>query len=142
MKHEEFKMCKAFWRDVQLTYPGLAEHMTHFPAGEKRTQRDGAKLKIMGTRPGCPDYYCDMPMLGYHGLRIEAKIPGGRVTPDQKAVITRLREQGYAVAVCYGLDSMLACAGAYAMGVPHPDDMPEFHTITEAEQRKWTGETG
>jgi hypothetical protein len=60
------------------------------------------KAKRCGLKRGYPDILLDVPRGPYHGLRIEMKITGGRLLPDQKCIIDALREQGYCVAVCFG----------------------------------------
>ena len=67
-----------------LIHIAVAEHLrhrgnslwawTHFPAGELRNDRTGAKLKAMGLQAGWPDLIFIAPDGRFHGL--ELKRPG------------------------------------------------------------------
>jgi hypothetical protein len=54
---------------------------THFPAGELRNDRTGAKLKAMGLQAGWPDLIFISPDGRFHGL--ELKRPGKGLSADQ-----------------------------------------------------------
>lgn len=69
--------------------------MRHYPAGERRDQRTGAKLKAMATMAGC----ADLEFIWRDGdgilriLFIELKLPGRKLSPTQEAFrdqVTRL----------------------------------------------------
>lgn len=68
-------------RYLDLAYPGLL--WSHFPAGERRDAKTGAKLKAMGLKAGWPDFVFVMP----NGIAafLELKATSGRFTPAQKA---------------------------------------------------------
>jgi hypothetical protein len=112
----------------QLTF-ATAEYLdlkgwlyTHFPAGEYRPKRTGAKLKRMGLKRGVPDFliferwvdcnaddeecdgcrpliHCAMRNSG-NGVALELKSPTGRLTKEQKIWIGQMRQHGWAVHVC------------------------------------------
>ena len=83
---------------------------THFPAGEYRPKRTGAKLKRMGLQRGVPDYLIfeswfgqrpeDLGQHGGRGVALELKSPKGRLTKEQKQWIGHLRHRGWACFVC------------------------------------------
>jgi hypothetical protein len=54
---------------------------THFPAGEIRDRRTGAKLKAMGLQPGWPDIIAIDPEGKVHFLELKRK--GGRLSEEQ-----------------------------------------------------------
>jgi hypothetical protein len=82
-------------------FPEL-DWLYHVPNGEQRSAMTGAKLKLMGVRPGYPDIGLDVARKGGHGLRIELKKHGGKVSSLQQGWICFLKEQGYAVHVAFG----------------------------------------
>lgn len=87
----------AAWLELALRDTGVA--WTHFPAGEKRHPKVGAKLKKMGLFPGWPDYQFLIPIR--NGCQITARFVGieikkqdGRQTGIQKEVETEITEAG------------------------------------------------
>lgn len=95
----------------------------HIPNGGHRHPAVGAKLKAQGTKAGVPDLFLAVPrqvredgeLVWKHGLFIELKRAGneGRLSPSQGDWIARLREQGYAVAVCHGCEEAIAAILEY-----------------------------
>lgn len=57
------------------------------------------KFKREGLKPGVPDYFFAVPSGKYHGLYIEFKKPGGKVSEEQKDWMGRLDRAGYYVTV-------------------------------------------
>jgi hypothetical protein len=88
--------------------------LVSIPNGGKRDVAAGMKLKSEGLKAGFPDLFLYVARHGYHGLAIEMKRPEikrlykelnqrkGRVRQEQSDWLSRLSEQGYAVAVCFG----------------------------------------
>lgn len=79
-------------------YPELL-WLHHVPNGGKRDSREAMMLKSSGVTPGILDLSLDVARGGYHGLRIELKVPGGKCKPpskEQKEYMAFLTEQGYA----------------------------------------------
>lgn len=85
------------------------------PNGGHRHIAVARKLKAEGVKAGIPDialfvprtgdcpetgYPCVDPCGTFHGLFIELKAPGGKVSPAQTGWITALRKQGYRVEIC------------------------------------------
>ncbi|MFZ5586118.1 MAG: VRR-NUC domain-containing protein [Thermodesulfobacteriota bacterium] len=84
-----------------LKWPELA--LLHaIPNGGDRHMLVAAKLQGEGVRRGVPDLCLPVARGGYHGLYIEMKADKGRPSEHQRWWISRLREQGYRVAVCWG----------------------------------------
>jgi hypothetical protein len=71
------------------------------PNGGHRHVSVARKLKAEGVRPGIPDLTLAVARHGFHGLFIEMKARGGRVSPDQVAMADLLRRQGYNVIVAW-----------------------------------------
>lgn len=85
----------------------------HSPNGGKRNGREAAKFKRMGVVPGVCDLLIDEPRNDYHGLRIELKVKGGRLTDYQRKFLTDSQARGYYVAVCWSLDGFIECVNQY-----------------------------
>ncbi len=75
------------------------------PNGGKRSPRVGAELRREGVRPGVPDLFLPVPLNKYHGLFIELKTEKGVLSKQQEIWKDSLREQGYKVEICRGLES-------------------------------------
>ncbi len=98
-----------------LRYQGLRvwDHAYAVPNGSflagtpARRAIQGRALRLQGVKAGYPDVGIDIAVAPYHGLRIEFKRSDGSNKPkpgdDQSLWHARLREQGYFVAVCFGL---------------------------------------
>src|SRR5262245_37037272 len=87
--------------------PGVL--MRHYPAGERRDERTGAKLKAMATMAGCADLeFIWRDIAGeLHILFIELKLPKRKLSPTQEAFRDRVTRLG---PYCVGttLDEALA----------------------------------
>jgi hypothetical protein len=93
------------WAALQAgRYPELAL-LFHVPNGEKRAKSTAARLQAQGVKAGVPDLMLPVSRHGYHGLWIEMKATGGRLSPAQRTWIDALRLQGYRVSVCYGWEA-------------------------------------
>lgn len=86
---------------IRATLPD-ANMLYHVPNGGKRDRREAAKLKQQGVRAGVPDLCLPVARSGYHGLYIEMKVEKNKPTALQLEWLAALKQQGYAVAVCYG----------------------------------------
>lgn len=90
------------WFD--LIHPELALRLHHSPNGGRRTAREGARFKAMGTRAGFPDLQLCVARGPYHGLFIEMKSPTGTQQPSQKLFQEVLTAEGYCYKVCRSFD--------------------------------------
>lgn len=86
------KECMKWLRD---TYPGVVATATVGGAHLSSGPRGAAKLRAAGYLNGIPDVLIFRAVGNEHGLFIELKRPQGRVRPEQEAVITDLRREGY-----------------------------------------------
>lgn len=76
----------------------------HYPAGEKRDVRTGAKLKAMGALAGVPDLIFIMPdkQIAF----IELKRADGDLSQDQIKFRDRVRALGCAYVVCRSVEDV------------------------------------
>lgn len=83
---------------------GIDRRLVHVPnSGHGDNLGQAAMLKATGLRKGYPDLILDKARGPFHGLRIEMKtVKGGIVSPEQKAWIKVLEEEGYCCRVCHG----------------------------------------
>jgi len=101
------------WAKLQEgKYPEL-QLLHAIPNGGKRNVVTATILKKEGVKSGVPDLFLPVARTNYvsyeysevyHGLYIEMKAPKGVVSQNQLWWISKLREQGYKVAVCYGFE--------------------------------------
>lgn len=72
----------------------------------KNETTEGAKQVAIdragGVKKGVPDLFLPVGRSGYHGLYIEMKRTGGRMSDEQGWWIVQLQKQGYCCHVCYG----------------------------------------
>lgn len=88
------------WRDRFAShYPPLAR-LFHIPNGGKRDQATAARLKAEGVTAGVPDLCLPVARQGYHGLYIEMKAAGGRVSSEQRQWLAAAAADGYMAVVC------------------------------------------
>jgi hypothetical protein len=73
----------------------------HVPNGGYRDWQTAKRLLAEGVKSGILDLWLPVARHGYHGLVIEMKTTGGRVSPAQQQWIDALRVQGYRVVVCW-----------------------------------------
>ena len=95
------------WIDLVVLRGGLrpGEYFYHVPNGLARTKVQGGIFKAQGLRKGWPDYGLDLPVGGYHGLRIELKAPNsGAPSAGQLDILRRLELVGFKCNVCWGFD--------------------------------------
>lgn len=83
----------------------------HPPNGGYRTKAEAGIFKAMGTSSGLPDLLIfDAPPsdIGRRGAAIELKRQrGGRVSEAQSEWLDRLKQRGWATAVCKGADEAI-----------------------------------
>lgn len=95
------------WRDAQLkNYPGI-ELLYAIPNGGKRNKAVAVNLRAEGVQSGVCDLSAPCPRRGYHGLFVEMKAVGGRVSKLQQAFIDAVTAEGYLARVCYGADEAI-----------------------------------
>ena len=102
MKHIESQEQQALFQWAELNkkkYPEL-ELLYHCPNGGRRNVIEAARLKREGVKAGVPDVFLPVARNGHHGLYLEMKSKGGRITDNQCYWIQSLMKQGYMVWIC------------------------------------------
>jgi hypothetical protein len=84
---------------------------THFPAGERRDVRTGARLKRMGLQKGWPDVVLISPAGLFHAL--ELKREGEPLTDEQQEFQLWCCRFGVPHSVAYSFDEALAVLSAW-----------------------------
>lgn len=105
-EHEE-QAALIEWAEQMVTlgrYPVLA-YLYAIPNGGKRNIVTAVRMKEEGQRAGVPDLCLPWPNGEYHGLYIELKRAGGKVSKAQRDWIDYLNASGYRAGVCYGWES-------------------------------------
>ena len=87
--------------------------LMHIPNQAAGSPIRGMHLKRMGVRSGVPDYFLAVARGGFHGLYIEVKAAGGRLSDEQKKLQISLAEQGYLVKTCNSTDETRAAIEGY-----------------------------
>jgi hypothetical protein len=93
------------WAALQeRRYPEL--RLLHaVPNGGARHKAVAAAMRAEGVRRGVPDLDLPVARGQWHGLRIELKAKGGRLTPEQTQWLADLTAEGYRAEVCTGWES-------------------------------------
>lgn len=102
------------WKALNIErYPDLKYLFSTF--NNVRMSRGQARqLKKRGRVEGTPDIILDVPMHGYHGLRIELKRKrNGAVKKSQKEWLAGLNSMGYLAVVCKGHKAAIEIIEAY-----------------------------
>lgn len=86
------------------------------PNAGARTPRAGARMKAEGLRAGIPDIFCSIPSKGYHGLYIELKKKGGKISPNQITYLDLFTKYNYLCKVCYSLSELIEVTEDYLNG--------------------------
>lgn len=111
-EHEEQVKLINHCKDHEEKYPELA--LIHaVPNGGARHPAVAAKLKAEGVKAGVPDLFLPAPRCSAHGLYIELKAKGGKVSDKQRTMMAALARQGYACIVAYGWENAWAEIESY-----------------------------
>lgn len=115
-EHQEQSALFQWWH---FQHPELECLLFATPNGGARNVITGANLKAEGVRRGVPDVCLAYPVNGYHGLYIEMKRrTKARVSPEQKYMLERLKQVGYAAVICKGWDEARNVIENYLGGQP------------------------
>lgn len=106
------------------TRPEL-QFIFHIPNESVGGQGWVIRNRQLGVKKGVPDLFYPVPAGGYHGLFIEMKAKGGRVSPDQERWIQTLNSFGYLAVVCYGWKEAADCIEKYLKGQADDTDVLE-----------------
>lgn len=103
MNHAEHNEQAALFHWAELMtrkHPGL-DLMYAIPNAARRSLRQGAWMKAEGMKAGVPDVHLPVANREHIGLWIEMKAGKNRPTPEQRARMAALEEQGHLCVVCY-----------------------------------------
>lgn len=89
----------------------------HIPNGGSRSRAEAGRFKSEGVKSGVPDLCLPAARHGYHGLYIEMKAVGGKVSDKQTAWMIALAGEGYLCRVCYGADTAIRLLEKYVQEV-------------------------
>lgn len=94
---------------MRFQYPNII--CFSIPNGGSRNKLEAIKLKKTGVLAGVPDLFIATHYMSdtytFHGLFIELKKKGGRLTASQEAMILKLENSGYKVKVIYSFDEFV-----------------------------------
>lgn len=94
------------WFDLQ--YPQYSPYLFHIRnGGSIKSPREGRKFKLMGVRKGVPDLFLSIPNAQYHGLYIELKKPGGKLSSQQIDTKEMFERKGYEFYVITSIDEFI-----------------------------------
>lgn len=113
MQHEEENTQIQCVRWFNLAYPRLALLLHHSPNGGRRTIREAARFKAMGTRAGYPDIQLNFPNARFHGLFIEMKSKIGQQSQHQKRMQQALQWAGYDYQIARSFDDFRSIITKY-----------------------------
>lgn len=99
-EHDE--QCAVFkWVRLRANTDERFKMIYAVPNGGARFKAEANRLKAAGVKAGVADIAVDVPAGGYHGLKIEMKIHGNKVTPKQEEYLNLAAKLGYKTAVCW-----------------------------------------
>jgi hypothetical protein len=91
----------AWARLNERKFPAL-RWLFHVPNGGKRSAREAARLQRQGVIAGVADLFLPYRSRDFHGLFIELKAEGGRLTDNQRAFLQAMTAHGYCAQVAVG----------------------------------------
>jgi ADP-heptose:LPS heptosyltransferase len=101
-----------FLPELQLLY--------HIPNGGYRSTTEAKRFKAAGVKAGIPDLHLPVARVvngkRYNSLYIELKVGKNTPSKQQKEVISKLKEAGNAVVVCYGSEQAQQALSEYLAG--------------------------
>lgn len=98
-----------------IRFHGL-DNVTYHVANERSTTpQAGAILKRKGVLAGVSDIIMMKPSQRWHGLAIELKVKGGKLSLAQSKFLSALNEEGYLAKVCFGADEAIKLIKSYLM---------------------------
>lgn len=106
--HQEALISWAQYHKIPSLGLPVSDFLFHIPNGGSRHPAEAAKLKRMGVKKGVSDLLMPVKVGIYSGIWIEFKAPftdstdKNYPTKEQKDWLVKMREQGFAVQVCWG----------------------------------------
>jgi hypothetical protein len=106
-KPSESSIQVSYLQWLSLQYPKCFQVTFSIPNSGKRDVRFACRLKREGMKAGVPDLFMAYPSIPHHGLFIEFKKKGGRLSKNQVEFIEPLKKMEYKVIVCYNLETAM-----------------------------------
>jgi len=101
------------WAEMaKQKHPDL-ELMYHIPNGGSRNKKEAHNLSLQGVKSGVPDICLPAARGSFHGLYIEMKSDGGKVSDNQDKWLTALCENGYYTTVSYNCGQAIGVISNY-----------------------------
>ena len=104
-----------WWRFACRKYGVPEVALLHIANEGTRSVVRGRLQKRQGVRAGVSDLFLSVARGEFCGLWIEMKRQGGRVRPEQREFLEKMRELGYDGAVCHGAEAAIEKIHAYLM---------------------------
>ena len=118
----EAKMQIDLLKWIRLQHPEISKHVIYVPNDGKRSVIGHNIAKKMGLHVGCSDLFIAYPSCGAHGLFLELKRDGWKLTPSQKEhhdrqmdFIGRMSSVGYAAVMAIGIDAAMTVINSYLL---------------------------
>ena len=90
----------------------------HPPNEGKREWFNQSRVKLMGVKPGVPDFIIMEPNYYHFGLVMEAKTSNGRLDPAQKMWLDELRKKGFKAEVFRDFETFTTIVQSYFECIP------------------------
>ena len=102
-----------WWRFACKKYGVPEVSLMHIANEGTGSAARGRLQKRQGVRAGVSDLFLSVPRGGRAGLWIEMKRMGGRVSPEQREFLEKMRDLGYDGVVCHGAEAAIEKIHAY-----------------------------
>lgn len=112
-REDRLQMNCKYWFDCQYPQYRLLLHHSPNEGLLMKHDRDGAKRKAMGMRPGFPDFIFLMPNRQYPYLAMELKSEKGRQSDHQKEYQQAVENAGGRYRVIRSLDEFMTEINCY-----------------------------
>ena len=89
---------------LRMQYKQYKYHLWAIPNGGSRHIVTAVNLKAEGVLAGVSDLFLMIPKAGWHGMFIELKAKGGKLSDKQIEFMGAATLMGYQAVVCYGFD--------------------------------------
>ena len=110
---DKLQMACKYWFDCQYPQYRLLLHHSPNEGLLMKHDRDGAKRKAMGMRPGFPDFIFLLPNRVYPFLALELKSEKGRQSDHQKEYQLAVEQAGGKYVIVRSLDEFIGQITAY-----------------------------
>jgi VRR-NUC domain len=101
------------WCRLKANSDQRLQNVIAIPNAGLRSWKYGKRLKAEGLSAGFPDIFVFIPSRGYMGLALEFKSKKGKLRPNQKEWLDRLKSAGYAALVVRSLDEAIQALELY-----------------------------